>query len=108
MAARRRIYSVFDSLVRDGKSLVIVSSDLDELFETCDRIGVMSAGRMVAIFNRSDWTEEKIMHAAFAGYQRPASQRHTSNLANAGARESGSSSQRTASANDADVGDQIQ
>ncbi|QDV56543.1 sugar ABC transporter ATP-binding protein [Rosistilla oblonga] len=66
VAARRRIYRLFETLARDEKSLVIVSSDLEELMETCDRIAVMSAGRMVASFARGDWSPEQIMQAAFA------------------------------------------
>jgi len=68
VAARRRIYRLFDSLARAGKALVIVSSDLDELLETCDRIAVMSAGSLVASFDRGNWSHEKIMQAAFSGY----------------------------------------
>lgn len=68
VASRRRIYRLLDSLARDGKALVVVSSDLDELLETCDRIAVMSAGRLVATFDRNDWSHEKIMKAAFSGY----------------------------------------
>lgn len=68
VAARRRIYRLFDSLARDGKALVIVSSDLDELLEACDRIAVMSAGKLVATFDRSSWSYDKIMQAAFSGY----------------------------------------
>ena len=45
VAARRRIYRLIESLAQAGKAIVIVSSDLDELLETCDRIGVISAGR---------------------------------------------------------------
>ncbi|QDS90959.1 Ribose import ATP-binding protein RbsA [Rosistilla ulvae] len=66
VAARRRIYRLFETLARDEKSLVIVSSDLEELMETCDRIAVMSAGRLVASFARGDWSTEQIMQAAFA------------------------------------------
>jgi ribose transport system ATP-binding protein len=69
IAARRRIYRLFDSLAQAGKGLVIVSSDLEELLETCDHIGVMSAGRWTGLFERSSWTRERIMQAAFAGYQ---------------------------------------
>jgi ribose transport system ATP-binding protein len=69
IAARRRIYQLFDSLAQAGKSLVIVSSDLEELLETCDHIGVMSAGRWTGMFERSSWTREQIMQAAFAGYR---------------------------------------
>jgi ribose transport system ATP-binding protein len=68
VAARLRIFRLFESLARDGKALVIVSSDLDELLEICDRIVVMSAGRLVANFDRETWSYDKIMQAAFSGY----------------------------------------
>jgi ribose transport system ATP-binding protein len=69
IAARRRIYRLFDSLAQAGKGLVIVSSDLEELLETCDHIGVMSAGEWTGLFERSSWSREQIMQAAFSGYQ---------------------------------------
>jgi ribose transport system ATP-binding protein len=34
----------------------------------CDRILVMSAGRIVAEFMPGEWTQEKITQAAFSGY----------------------------------------
>lgn len=66
VAARRQIYRLFDTLAAEGKALVIVSSDLEELLETCDRIAVMSAGRLVETFSRGDWSEDRIMQAAFS------------------------------------------
>jgi ribose transport system ATP-binding protein len=78
VAARRRIYRLLDSLASDGKALVIVSSDLDELLQICDRIAVMSAGRLVATFDRSNWSHDKIMQASFSGYiDHPAEVRRT-------------------------------
>lgn len=68
VAARRRIYRLLESLAADGKASVIVSSDLEELFETCDAIAVMCDGRMVATFQRDQWSREKIMQASFSGY----------------------------------------
>ncbi|EMI16750.1 ribose ABC transporter ATP-binding protein [Rhodopirellula maiorica SM1] len=67
--ARQRIYQLFETLSIQGKAIVVVSSDLEELFETCDRIAVMSAGRMVDSFDRNEWSEEKIMQASFRGYK---------------------------------------
>jgi ribose transport system ATP-binding protein len=66
VAARRRIHQVFAELAERGKALVIVSSDLDELLETCDAIVVMSAGRMAGRFERATWSREAIMRAAFS------------------------------------------
>ena len=66
--ARRRIYRLIDSLAAEGKGIVIVSSDLEELLETCDRIAVMSNGKLVRTFERAEMSHESIMQAAFSGY----------------------------------------
>jgi ribose transport system ATP-binding protein len=66
VSARRRIYQLFHSLAEKGKALVIVSSDVEELLETCDRIAVMSAGRLVDVFPRSEASQDRIMQAAFS------------------------------------------
>jgi ribose transport system ATP-binding protein len=34
----------------------------------CNRIAVMSAGRIAAEFNPGNWSQEKITQAAFSGY----------------------------------------
>lgn len=68
ISSRQAIYSLLHDLAAGGKALVVVSSDLLELMEISDRIAVMSAGRLVATFPREEWTEEKIMSAAFSGY----------------------------------------
>lgn len=69
MAARRRIYQLLDALAQQGKALLIVSSDTEELFEICDRIAVMSNGRVTETFDRGSWSKDKVMQAAFAGYR---------------------------------------
>lgn len=66
VASRRLVHELIAELARLGKAIVVVSSDLDELFETCDRIGVMSRGRLVAEFNRGQWSPELIAQASFA------------------------------------------
>ena len=68
VAARRRIYRLMETLSAEGKACVIVSSDLEELIETCDRIAVMCDGRMVETFARGDWSHERITQASFAEY----------------------------------------
>ncbi|WP_298862351.1 sugar ABC transporter ATP-binding protein [uncultured Gimesia sp.] len=68
VAARRKIHQLFDNLAEEGKALIIVSSDLEELFETCDRIGVMSAGNLVSEYTRATWSYETIMQDCFSGY----------------------------------------
>ena len=69
IGARRKIYQLFEALARQGKSLVIVSSDLDELLEATDRILVLSDGQVAGEFDRENWDRESILQACFAGYR---------------------------------------
>ena len=55
-------------LADKGKAIIFVSSDTKELMAVCDRIMVMSAGRVAATFDRGEWSQEKIMAAAFSQY----------------------------------------
>ncbi len=68
VGAIQPIHRLFEELARDGKAIVIVSSDLDELLRTCDRIIVLSAGHVTGEFTRGVWSRESIMQASFAGY----------------------------------------
>jgi ribose transport system ATP-binding protein len=69
VGAKFDIYGLMGALARDGRALVVVSSDLRELMLICDRIGVMSAGRMTGIFERDGWSQDALLAAAFAGYR---------------------------------------
>lgn len=69
VGAKFEIYGLLAELTRQGKALVVVSSDLRELMLICDRIGVISAGRLEATFERHDWDQERLLAAAFAGYR---------------------------------------
>jgi len=68
VGAKFEIYALLDDLARAGKAIVMVSSDLRELMAVCDRIAVMSAGRLVETFARGDWSEDKILSAALSEY----------------------------------------
>jgi len=68
IGAKFDIYNVLADLARQGKGLVIVSSDLRELMLICDRIAVMSAGRIAGTFERGAWTQDQLLEAAFSGY----------------------------------------
>jgi ribose transport system ATP-binding protein len=68
VGAKFDIYGLMGALAREGRALVVVSSDLRELMLICDRIGVMSAGRLTGIFERANWSQDTLLAAAFAGY----------------------------------------
>ena len=68
VSAKETVYRLLDELAMAGKALVVVSSEVEELLALCDRIAVMSAGRLAAMFERGEWSQERIMSAAFSGH----------------------------------------
>ena len=48
-------------MVAQGKSVIMISSELPELLGMCDRIYVMNEGRLLAEVNASEATQESIM-----------------------------------------------
>ena len=65
VGARADLYAELDAMAARGKALMVVSSDLRELMELCDRISVMYEGRIVATFERGQWTAQALLEAAF-------------------------------------------
>ena len=65
VGARADLYAELDRMTDAGKALLMVSSDLRELMAVCDRIGVMNQGRLVAIYERGQWSEQQILSSAF-------------------------------------------
>jgi len=62
VGAKYEIYSIINDLVNDGKSVLMISSELPELLGMCDRIYVMNRGKIVGEIKANDATQEKIMH----------------------------------------------
>jgi ribose transport system ATP-binding protein len=69
VGAKRAVHAALRDLAARGKALVVVSSELPELMALCDRIVVLSDGRLAATFNRPEFDEAAITAAAFSGYQ---------------------------------------
>lgn len=68
VGARFEIYCTLNGLAEKGKAIIIVSSELKELTAICDRIMVLSAGRIAGEFDREQFCEERINAAAFSNY----------------------------------------
>jgi len=67
VGSKVQVYEWIGKLAAQGKAIVFVSSYLPELMGVCDRIGVMSRGRLVEVRRVSDWTETTVMAAATGG-----------------------------------------
>ncbi len=61
VGAKYEIYTIINQLADQGKGVLVISSELPELLGICDRIYVMSEGRITGEVRKSDATQENLM-----------------------------------------------
>ena len=61
VGAKYEIYELMTQIARDGKAIVMISSELPELLGMCDRIYVMNQGLITGCLNRDEFSQEIIM-----------------------------------------------
>ena len=66
VGSKDTIYRAIQVLAERGIGLIVISDDLPELLQNCDRILVMNGGRFVADLDASKASEEDIYHAMLA------------------------------------------
>lgn len=64
IGARSEIKRVWARLAEEGRSILIASTDAEELVDICDRVLVLRAGRIVGEVSRNDLSEERILGMA--------------------------------------------
>ena len=64
VAAKAEIYGLIDELARQGKAILVISSEMEELLSLSDRVVVMREGRLTGEYSRAEATQEKVMQAA--------------------------------------------
>lgn len=62
VGAKYEIYSVINELAEQGKTIIMISSELPEILGMCDRIYVMNEGRIVGELSAQEASQESIMH----------------------------------------------
>jgi len=61
VGAKYDIYNIINGLVAEGKSVLLISSDMPELLGMCDRIYIMNEGRIVGELGSQEANQEIIM-----------------------------------------------
>lgn len=61
VGAKYEIYTIINKLVEQGKSIIVISSELPEILGICDRVYIMNEGRIVGELDRKDASQESIM-----------------------------------------------
>lgn len=64
VGAKSEIYHLMNELVSQGKSIIMISSEMTEILRMSDRVLVMCEGRKTGEIPIEEATQEKIMHAA--------------------------------------------
>lgn len=63
VGAKYEIYQLIKQLAKEGKAVLIISSEMTELLGICDRILILREGRLVGEMDAKEATQEKIMAA---------------------------------------------
>ena len=67
VGAKAEIQGLIEELARDGLGVLMISSELDEVIEGCDRVVVLRDGVSVAEFAGADRQADRVMHAMAHG-----------------------------------------
>jgi len=61
VGAKYEIYGIMNQMISEGKSVIMISSEMPELLGMCDRIYIMNEGKIVGEVNAKEATQEGIM-----------------------------------------------
>ncbi|MGH9849604.1 MAG: ATP-binding cassette domain-containing protein, partial [Blastocatellia bacterium] len=64
IGAKSEIYELINKLAADGASVIVISSDLEEILRISDRVAVMHEGDLTGVLRRAEASEEAIMRLA--------------------------------------------
>jgi len=70
VGAKAEIYTIINNMIEQGTSVIVVSSDMQEVLNISNRIIVMWQGQITGELNIKDATEEKIFHMASGYFQK--------------------------------------
>jgi ABC-type sugar transport system ATPase subunit len=68
VGAKSEIYKFMGSLAKQGVAIIMISSEMPELIGVCDRIAVMSRGKLTGELLRQDFSQKVIMELAIKGF----------------------------------------
>ncbi|SDU87853.1 monosaccharide ABC transporter ATP-binding protein, CUT2 family [Microlunatus sagamiharensis] len=71
VGAKYEIYKIMTDLAKQGRAILMISSELPELIGMCDRIYVMSAGRLTAELTPDEYSQETILKHAMNEIEGP-------------------------------------
>lgn len=64
VAAKQEIYKLINELAAQGKGIIVISSDMEEIIGIADRILILYEGRLSGELSREEFTQEQILKFA--------------------------------------------
>ena len=66
VGAKYEIYCVINELAKQGKAIIVISSELPEIIGTCDRVYVINDGEIAGELSKDEVSQERIMQFIMA------------------------------------------
>ena len=64
VGTKAAVHEFMSQLAAEGMAIIMISSELPEIMGMADRVAVMHEGRLVAVMDRGEASEERILKAA--------------------------------------------
>ena len=64
VGAKQEIYKLMNALVEQGKSILMISSEMEELLGMSDRIVVLHEGRVTGELQKNEFSQDKVLELA--------------------------------------------
>ena len=71
VGARQEIYHLMDELTRQGNSILMITSDMEELLGMSDRVAVIAEGRLAGFLERGEFSQAAVLELA-SGHRKTA------------------------------------
>lgn len=70
IGAKAEIYNIISQLTAQGRTVIMISSELEEILGMCDRVVVLYQGKITAEFERAAFNQENIIKAAMGAWSK--------------------------------------
>ncbi len=69
VVAKTEVLSIIRDFATEGRGAIVISSEVDDLLDICDRILIMSKGQIVQVLQRDEISKERVLEYVTRGHQ---------------------------------------
>ena len=67
VGAKAEIYKNINKLAESGMAIIMISSEMEEIINMCDRVMIMRQGKIVGELEKNDMTENNLIKLSMGG-----------------------------------------